>query len=75
VPRASTVTQKLRVDALSIISDQQAKLAIVISDYHIDPLRLRVLKGIAQGLSCDPVNFVSQDRMKLEGREHELSFS
>src|SRR6267378_4535598 len=48
-----------------IISDPQPKLPFVIPDFHFDPLRLCVLKGIAHCFSCDPVDFISEDWMEI----------
>jgi hypothetical protein len=55
----------LLVNALSVIPDPQPKLPVVIPDFHFDPLRLGVLEGIAQCLPCDPVDFVSEERMEI----------
>src|SRR5208282_4536485 len=55
----------LRVNALTVIPDSQPKLPFVIPDFHFDPLRLGMLEGIAQCFPCDPVDFVSEDRMEI----------
>jgi hypothetical protein len=47
VSGASAFIQKPWVNALSVIPDLQAKPPFVIPDFHFDPLRLRVLEGIA----------------------------
>src|SRR5580700_4127763 len=62
---ASLLIKMLRVNALPIIPEPQPKLPFVIPDFHFDPLRLCVLEGIAQCFPCDPVDFVSEDRMEI----------
>src|SRR5712671_1470225 len=65
VPSVAVSLKMLRVNALSVISDPQPKLPFVIPDFHFDPLRLRVLEGIAHRFSCDPVDFISEDWMEI----------
>src|SRR5271163_2015909 len=65
VPRVAVSIKMLRVNALTVIPDPQPKLPFVITDFHFDPLRLGVLEGIAQRFRCDPVDFVSEDRMEI----------
>ena len=47
-------------------------MLLVIPNFHFDPLRLRVLEGIAQRLARNPVDFVPQDRMKVPWRSFHL---
>src|SRR5258708_4574267 len=53
------------VNALSIVLDPQAKLAWVVADFHFDPRRVRVSKGIAQRLGGNPVDFVADERNEI----------
>src|SRR6266550_1216815 len=67
---------RLHLDAsrqcLPVIPDPQPEMPLVIPNFHFDPLRLRVLEGIAQRLARNPVDFVPQDRMKVPWRSFHL---
>jgi hypothetical protein len=68
VSGASLFIKMLRVNTLPIVPDPQAKLPLAIPDFRFDPLRLRVLEGIAHRLAGYPLDFVSQYRMEVTRR-------
>ena len=68
MPGAPLFLKNLRVDALPVIPDPQAKLPFVIVDFHFDLPRLSVPRGIAQRLAGNPVDFVADDRMQVPRR-------
>ena len=58
-------TNNLGVDALSVVPDQQTKLALVIPDLHFDPPRLCVPECVAHRLACNPVDLVADQRSEI----------
>src|SRR5580704_17648876 len=68
VPWARMPAKNLRVNPLSVVSDPQSKMSCVIVDFHFDLSRLCVSECIAQGLACNPVDFVPQNRMEVSRR-------
>src|SRR6266436_4257221 len=65
VSGTSVSIQKLRVNTLSIIPDPQTKLPFVVAEFHFDPPRLRVLKGVTHSFARTPLDFVAKDRMEI----------
>jgi len=61
VARAVTLTQKLRLYALSVVADTQAKKLIVVSNLGFYVTRASVLESITQNLAGNPVDFLLQD--------------
>jgi hypothetical protein len=68
VPWARMLAKNLRVNPLSVVPDTQPKLSCVIVDFHFDLSRLCVAECIAQGLACNPVDFVPQNWMEVSRR-------
>jgi hypothetical protein len=68
VPWARMLAKNLRVNPLSVVPDPQAKLSCVIVDFDFDLSRLCVAECIAQGLACNPVDFVPQNWMEVSRR-------
>jgi hypothetical protein len=68
VPWARLLAKNLRVNPLSVVPDPQPKLLCVIVDFDFDLSRLCVAECIAQGLACNPVDFVPQNRMEVSRR-------
>src|SRR6202167_5389822 len=62
------LAKNLRVNPLSVVPDTQPKLSCVVVDFHFDLSRVCVAECIAQGLACNPVNFVPQNRMEVSRR-------
>ena len=61
----TVAAEYLRIDSRSVIADSQPELTFIIADFHFDLVRLCVAEGIAHRLTCDPIDFVPKDRMKI----------
>src|SRR5690242_1729522 len=59
-------------DALAVIADPHPKFPVVITDFHLDALRIGVSEGVAQPLSSYPVDFVTHDGMQGARRAFDL---
>ena len=68
VPGAAACIDDLRVDALSVVADPQAKAPMVIANVHFDPCGVRVPECITQRFACDPVYFTPYKRSEIPGR-------
>jgi hypothetical protein len=73
VPLAPIVTEKLQVDAFSVVAQAQSELRLVIPDFQFDVVRLGVPKSVSQGLAGNPVDFVPHHRVKIAGRAFHLN--
>src|SRR5262249_9250785 len=65
--------KNLWVNALSIVSDAQAKLSWVIPDFYFNPRRLCVQECVAQCLACNPVDIVPDKGSEFAGRAVHLN--
>ena len=65
VSGAPASIQNRRINALAVVPDPQAKLPLVVADFHFDPLRVCVAERIAQRLAGNPVDFVAQERREI----------
>src|SRR5580700_413136 len=54
--------QNLRFDSLSIIAYAHTKLAIIVSNFSLDPTCPRMLKGVSQNLARNQADFVARER-------------
>src|SRR3984885_7775305 len=68
VPWARLLAENLRVNPFSVVPDPQPKLSCIIVDFHFDLSRLCVVECIAQGLACNPIDFVPQNWMEVSRR-------
>src|SRR5262249_56096744 len=62
VAGAVTLTQNLRLYALSVVPDTQAKQLIVVSNLGFYVARASVLQRMTNNLARNPVDFLLQDR-------------
>ena len=49
----------------AVIPHPDAKLTWIVSDFGFDPLRPRVVEGVAQRFARNPVDFVAYYRMQV----------
>jgi hypothetical protein len=68
MPGAATFVENLAVDASSIVPDPQAKLPFVVVDVYFYPLGVGVPECVAQRLTCNPVDFVPDQRSEIRWR-------
>jgi hypothetical protein len=61
VPGPCTVPQHVSVNALSIVANPQAKVALAVDNFDFDLARARVMESVSQCLASDPVNLVLKD--------------
>src|SRR5271167_2501381 len=66
--RASFITKNLGANAPPVIANSQLQLTLVVLYIHFDVLCLRVVEGIAQSLSGNPIDIVAQDRIEVTRR-------
>src|SRR5262245_22972333 len=52
------------VDTLTVVTDAQLKLPVVVSDLHFNSTSACMPEGIAQGLAADPMDVVLDDWAK-----------
>src|SRR5271169_3167756 len=66
--RASFITKNLGANAPPVIANSQLQLTLFVLYIHFDVLCLRVVEGIAQSLSGNPIDIVAQDRIEVTRR-------
>ena len=62
VPLAGTLLEDLAVDALSIIANPQPEELAVVGDFYLDAAGVRVVKGVSENLTRNPVDLVLKER-------------
>src|SRR5262245_21262016 len=68
---ARTGLKNFWINALAVVTDAQPKLPRVIPDFHFDSRRLRMLEGIANGLSCNTIDVIPNNRREVTGCAHD----
>src|SRR5215469_1298041 len=62
---AAARLQNLRINSFTVVPDAHPQLALVITDFDVNPSRARVVKRIADPLAGDAVHLVPQDRVQI----------
>jgi hypothetical protein len=65
VSGTSALFGDLRINATPVVSHVQKKLGIVVRNFRLDLVRLRMAKGISQCLATNPVDFVAQHGIEV----------
>src|ERR1700730_11315725 len=64
MPCPPTFGQHFLINTLTVVENPQSKLPLVVPQLHLDSCSLRMLKGIAQRLTRNPVDLISDDGMQ-----------
>ena len=65
MPLAPLPRQNRWIDAFSIVPHTKPELLIVIPDFNLDLPSRGMVKGVAERLSGNPVDFIAQNRMQI----------
>src|SRR5215467_11731481 len=72
MPGSRTGLKNLWGNALAVITDAQPKLPLVVTDFHFDSRSLRMLEGVAYGLSRNTIDIIPNNRREVTRRAFHL---